>query len=149
MNPRVPDEVQVQKVLQVKAGVLAASPELDMKPIEFSEDSILAAALAEVARYQISRAFGDFKSHLHAHGALREGANQSFEQSLQPIPTLVACVVRLNAAHLVSRDERAIQLHRDVVEQIPNPELLAQRRGAQRLPVFFGCKGHLYSPARR
>jgi hypothetical protein len=114
VNPRIPDKVQVQEVLQVETGGLAALPELDMETIEFAEYGTLATPFADVARYQVPRPFRYFEPHLHSHRPFGQWSDERFEQPLNAVPSLVARVIRLNAAHFVTRDQRPVDLDRHV-----------------------------------
>ena len=142
MNAGIPDEIQVEKVLQIEAGRFPVLPQLDMETIELAEHRTFAAALSNIARHQIARAFGNLKSHLHSHGSLRKRPHQSFEQPLDPVPRLIAGVVRLNAPDLETCYEGPIDLHGHVVQQIPDTELLAQWGRAPGLFVPFDRQRH-------
>src|SRR5712664_3837312 len=100
VNPGVPDEVQMEKMLQVEASGLTAPPQLDMQPIEFAEHLTLVLALPDVAGYQIARALRYLKPHLHPHGSFGQRSHEGFEQPLEAIPSFIARVIRLNASNL-------------------------------------------------
>src|SRR5580704_768517 len=68
VNSGVPDEVQVEKMPEVETRCLPAPPQLEVQAIELTEHIAFVPALANIARYQITRALGNFKPHLHAHG---------------------------------------------------------------------------------
>src|SRR6266850_4659070 len=66
MNPGVPDEIQMEEVLEIEASGLPAPPQLDMQPIEFAEHLTLVPAFPDIAGYQIARALRNLKPHLHS-----------------------------------------------------------------------------------
>src|ERR1700675_2211466 len=117
----------MEEVLQIEANGFPAPPQLDMEAIEFTEHLAFVPALPNVTRYQIACALRNLKSHLHPHGPFRQRPHQRFEQVLEPVSCLITCVVRLNASNLEPRHHGAVDLHRYVVQQIPDTELLAQR----------------------
>src|SRR5258708_22992551 len=142
MNPRVPNEIQMEGVLQIEASSLPGPPQLDMETIELAEHLAFAPALANIARYQIASALGNLKPHLHSQGSFGQRSHESFEEPLETIPSLVARVIRLNASNLEPRHEGPIDLHGHVVQQIADAKLLAQRGRAHRLFIPFGCQRH-------
>ncbi|MFZ3362580.1 MAG: hypothetical protein WA153_03995, partial [Candidatus Acidiferrales bacterium] len=96
MNPWIPNEVHVQEVLQIKSGSFAASPKLYVDTIKLAEHGAFVEACADVTGKQISGSFGDFKSHLHAHGPFGQGPDQGSEQTFDAIPPFVTRVIGLN-----------------------------------------------------
>ncbi|MFZ0883663.1 MAG: hypothetical protein WAN14_09715 [Candidatus Acidiferrales bacterium] len=50
VNARVPNEIQMEKMLQVKACGLAVSPQLDALAVELAEHRAFAPAFPEVTR---------------------------------------------------------------------------------------------------
>ena len=54
VNPGIPDEVEMEKVLQVEPRGLPAPPQLDVQTIEFAKHLALVPALQDVAGYQIA-----------------------------------------------------------------------------------------------
>src|SRR3981189_2469252 len=137
MDAGVPDEIKGEEVLQIEAGGFPAPPQFDAETIEFTEYLAFAPALLNITRYQVAYALRNLKSHLPPHGALRQLSPQRFEQILEPVSCLIACVIRLNAANLEPGHHGTIELHGYVVQQIPDTELLAQRGRAHRLFVLF------------
>ena len=142
VNPGVPDEIQMEEMLQVEARTLPAPPQLDVQAIEFAEHLTLVPALPDVASYQITRALRNLKPYLHAHGSFGQRSHECFEESLETISSLIARVIRLNASSLIARHKRPIDLHRDIFKQVPDAQLLAQRRRAHRLFVAFDRQRH-------
>src|SRR6267142_4863909 len=102
VNPGVPDEVQMEKVLQVEASGLPAPPLLDVQAVEFAEHLTLVPALPDIAGYQIARALRNLKPHLHPHGSFGQRPHEGFEQPLEAIPSFIARVIRLNAPNLIT-----------------------------------------------
>src|SRR5712664_248515 len=85
MNPGVPDEIQMEKMLQVETSGLPAPPQLDVEMIELTEHLAFVPALANIARHQIALALRKLKPHLHSYGPFRQRSHESFEQSLGPV----------------------------------------------------------------
>src|SRR6266850_5165111 len=137
VNPGVPDEVQMEKMLQVETCGLPTPPQLDMQAIEFAEHLALVPALPDIAGYQIARALRNLKPHLHPHGSFGQRSQEGFEQTLEAIPSLIARVIRLNTSNLIASHQRPVDLHRNVFKQVPDAKLLAQRGRAHRLFVSF------------
>src|SRR5229473_1977252 len=124
VNPGVPDEVQMEKMLQIETCGLPFPPQFDVQTIEFAEHVTLVPELPDVAGYQIARALRNLKPHLHAHRSFGQRSHQSLEEPLEAIPSLIACVIRLNASNLITSHQRPIDLHRDIFKQVPDAELL-------------------------
>src|SRR6266571_1323783 len=103
VNPGVPDEVQMEKMLQIETCGLPFPPQFDVQTIEFAEHVTLVPELPDVAGYQIARALRNLKPHLHPHGSFGQRSHEGFEQPLEAIPSLIACVIRLNASDLIRR----------------------------------------------
>src|SRR6266704_3857750 len=89
MNPGVPDEIQMEEVLEIEASGLPAPPQLDVETIELTEHLAFVPALANIARYQIARALRNLKPHLHAHRSFGQRSHQSLEEPLEAIPSLI------------------------------------------------------------
>src|SRR5260370_7562754 len=65
VNPGVPDEVQMEKMLEVETPSLPAPPHLDVQAIDFPEHLPPVPALPHVPAHQIARALRNLKPHLH------------------------------------------------------------------------------------
>lgn len=89
VNPRIPNEIQMEKVLQVKARSFSVSPQLKAVTVEFAENRAFASALPHVPRHEIARSLGYFKPDLHPHGSFA---------SLKDGITLLETVVDLSSA---------------------------------------------------
>src|SRR5260370_3067659 len=63
VNPRVPDEAQMEKMLQVEASGLPAPPQLDMQPIEFAEHLTFVPARPDVPGYPSARPLRNLQPH--------------------------------------------------------------------------------------
>src|SRR6266571_6266655 len=72
MNPGIPDEIQMEDVLEIEGSSLPAPPQLDVETIELTENLAFVPALANIARYQIARALRNLKPHLHPYGPFRQ-----------------------------------------------------------------------------
>src|SRR5258708_19852931 len=82
VNPGVPDEVQMEEMLQVKTSGLPAPPQLDVQAIEFAEHLTLVPALPHLPGSQIPRALPNLKPHLHPHRSFGQRSHEGFEQPL-------------------------------------------------------------------
>src|SRR5690242_569628 len=56
VNPGVPDEVQMEEMLQIEPSSLPTPPQLDVQAIKLAEHLTLVPALPDVTGYQIARA---------------------------------------------------------------------------------------------
>ena len=71
IGTRIPDEVEVQRVLEVIALGVPLPPRLGLFTVECLQDGIKTVLFAVVACDQIADTFGNLKSRLQSHGAFR------------------------------------------------------------------------------
>src|SRR5437899_12400401 len=90
VNPGVPDEIQMEKMLQVETPSLPAPPALDVQAIEFAEHLALVTALPDIAGYQIAGALRNLEPHLHPHGSFAQRPQKRFEEPLEATTSLIA-----------------------------------------------------------
>ena len=145
----VPDEIGVKYVTEVQPVAVPTAPEVGVYAVDRLQHRAFISLLPVVPADQVAIAFGNLKSYLHTHGALRQRPDQGFEPVLVPIPHLVARIIGVHAAELVAGDERAINLNGDVIQQVADAQLLAERRRGERLLMLLKCYRHISSSGWR
>ena len=83
----------------------------------------------------VSRVLTDLKSDVQPNGSLRQAPQHGLKGLLRAVPHVFRMVVRVDTAEFIGSDKRAIGHHADAVQNVPDPQLLAQRRVVQ---VAFG-----------
>src|SRR5262249_51221732 len=126
MDTRVPDEIEVQHVLQVEASGILPEPRVGLFAVNGLENDTRILLFLVVACNQSAVAFRNLESRLQAHRPFRKGANEGLKCELGAVPLFVAGVIRVDTAHSVTGDQRSVQLDQQVISEIADFQLLAQ-----------------------
>src|SRR5215831_19809309 len=115
MDTRVPDEIEVQHVLQVEASGILPEPRVGLFAVNGLENDTRILLFLVVACNQSAVAFRNLESRLQAHRPFRKGANEGLKCELGAVSLLLAGVIRMNTAHSVSSNQRPVELNQQIV----------------------------------
>ena len=142
MDPRIPDEVRVQKVPHVVAARFICVPPLHSQPVDLLQNGILVPIEPRIGRPNVADSLRDLEAHLEPHRAFWQRSDQSLQRVLRAVSQVVVVIEAVQPGQFVAGHEASVNLHHHAVEVFADRQQLAKCGLPQRLFLFGQCAWH-------